>query len=94
MRAPRSPGGKDSRVKSIEQSHRASAHANRTAELDRLGVKHVPCKTCGFPTDKTGTGLCDGCWEVEHRLATYLRDGGRVAVSFVARALADAAEAR
>ena len=59
-----------------------------------LDIKHVPCKTCSYPTDKTGTGLCDGCWEVEHRLAAYLRDGGRVAVSFVARALADAAEGR
>lgn len=36
----------------------------------------VACGTCGRPTDKTGTKRCDGCWEVEHRLDGYLRDGG------------------
>jgi hypothetical protein len=37
------------------------------------------CETCGCPTDKTGTRRCDGCWEVEHRIAGYLRDGGLAA---------------
>ena len=36
----------------------------------------VHCGTCGRPTDKTSTKRCDGCWEVEHRLDGYLRDGG------------------
>jgi len=41
------------------------------------------CKTCKRPTDKTSTRLCDGCWELEHRLASYLRDGGAKASAFV-----------
>jgi len=65
-------------------------NTNRAAELDRLGVAHVPCKTCSYPTGKTRTRLCDACWEVEHRLAAYLRDGGQEAISFVIRALGDA----
>ena len=48
----------------------------------------VPCETCGRPTDKTDTKLCDGCWEVEHRLDGYLRDGAEKA----ARALIGALE--
>ena len=33
----------------------------------------VPCEICGSassPIDKR----CDGCWEVEHRLASYIRN--------------------
>ena len=33
----------------------------------------VPCKICGRPTPMLGTKLCDGCWEVEHRLQDFLR---------------------
>ena len=33
----------------------------------------VPCETCGTPTTYTGTKRCNNCWEVEGRLATYLR---------------------
>lgn len=46
------------------------------------------CETCGRPTDKTGTKRCDGCWEVEHRLDGYLRDGGDAAVGQLVDALA------
>lgn len=33
----------------------------------------VPCESCGLPTTYTGTKRCNGCWEVESRLAEYLR---------------------
>lgn len=36
----------------------------------------VPCETCGEPTTYTGTKRCNGCWEVESRLADYVRRGG------------------
>ena len=45
----------------------------RTEEFERLGVKWVPCETCGGPTHSTATKRCDGCWEVEHRLRDYLK---------------------
>jgi hypothetical protein len=45
------------------------------------------CATCGRPTDKTSTKRCDGCWEVEHRLDSYLRDGGLAARSVLVSAL-------
>jgi hypothetical protein len=44
------------------------------------------CETCGEPTRMTGTKRCDGCWEVEHRLARYLCLGPK-AVAFVDAAL-------
>lgn len=47
----------------------------------------VPCKTCTTPTPMTGTKLCDACWEVERRLADYLREGGDKARKFVEDAL-------
>lgn len=50
----------------------------------------VPCGTCGRATQMTGTKRCDGCWEVEHRLADYLRTGGPNAWVFVGEALAKA----
>ena len=28
----------------------------------------VPCKWCGTPTPMLGTKMCDGCWELEHRI--------------------------
>jgi len=59
-----------------------------------LGVAFVPCETCGDPTDKTGTKRCDGCWEVEHRLADYVRYGGDVARAHLAKALYDGGEVR
>lgn len=33
----------------------------------------IPCKICGTPTPMLGTKLCDRCWEVEHRLADFLK---------------------
>lgn len=41
------------------------------------------CETCGLPTPMLGTGRCDGCWELEGRLAGYLRRGGQKARDFV-----------
>jgi hypothetical protein len=32
----------------------------------------VPCKICDEPTRMTGTKLCDGCWEVTHRIEYFL----------------------
>ena len=34
----------------------------------------VTCKICGEPTAYAGTELCDGCWEVEHRLEYFLKN--------------------
>ena len=45
------------------------------------------CETCERPTDKTWTKLCDGCLELEHRLASYLHDGGVKAAAFVRETL-------
>jgi hypothetical protein len=61
-------------------------------------VKHLPaeakvmCETCGAPTPMTGTSRCDGCWELEHRLADYLRRGGANARDFVRDVLYQAGE--
>ena len=52
-------------------------------ECDRLGIKTQPCKTCGALAQATE---CDGCWEVEMRLADYLQQGPK-AVLFVRAAL-------
>ena len=46
------------------------------------------CGTCGRPTDKTGKNpRCYGCWEVEHRLDSYLREGGDAAAAALIDAL-------
>jgi hypothetical protein len=50
--------------------------------------EHVPCKTCGEPTDYLGTRQCNDCHEVEMRLEGYLRRGGAKARLFVLRTLA------
>ena len=49
----------------------------------------VPCVTCGRPYDMIGSKrpACVGCWEVEHRLDGYLRDGGDAAVEQLVGAL-------
>jgi len=44
-------------------------------KIDPVEEATIPCETCGTPTRMTGTKRCDGCWEVEHRLAAYLRTG-------------------
>ena len=59
--------------------------AMRFASLSDAELVH--CGTCGRPTDKTSTGRCDGCWEVEHRLDGYLRDGGAAAATVLVEAL-------
>jgi len=35
--------------------------------------KTVPCEICGNPTSSLFTKRCNNCWEVEHRLPTYLK---------------------
>lgn len=52
---------------------------------------NVPCATCGAATPMRGTRRCDGCWEVEHRLAQYLETGPN-ARNFVRHALRLATE--
>lgn len=52
----------------------------------------VPCGTCGLPTHMTGTNRCDRCWEVERRLADYLKTGD-AAKAFVERSLTDSGPA-
>lgn len=51
----------------------------------------VPCETCGTQTHMLGTKRCNGCWEVEARLAGYLR-GGEKARAFVAAELMEPCE--
>jgi hypothetical protein len=51
-----------------------------------------PCETCGALHWNDGTKRCDRCWEVERRLADYLRAGGAAALAFVI-ATVDAAPA-
>lgn len=43
--------------------------------LDNNNVtrQHIPCKVCGEPTTMKGTKLCDGCWEVQSRLTSFLQ---------------------
>lgn len=50
----------------------------------------VACSTCARPCDSVGSErpLCAGCWEVEHRLDDYLRDGGYRAADKLIEALA------
>jgi len=43
----------------------------------------------GRPENPPRDYRCDACWEVEHRLAAYLQDGGGKAVAFVTEALAE-----
>ena len=45
----------------------------------------IPCKTCGNPTTFLGTKLCNGCWEVQVRLTSYLNN--ETAIQFVSEAL-------
>lgn len=45
----------------------------------------IPCETCGDPTPMLGTKRCDGCWEVETRLLSYLKNEN--AIRFVSEAL-------
>lgn len=60
----------------------------RASELDASRIEHVQCETCGLPTPMTGTRRCNRCWEIEHRLAGYLRDGGEVALRRIAKEIA------
>lgn len=50
------------------------------------GDDTIPCETCTLPTQMFGTKRCDRCYEVESRLADYLRTGDR-AMIFILRAL-------
>lgn len=29
---------------------------------------YIQCKWCGKPTKMKGTKMCDGCWELDHRI--------------------------
>ena len=46
---------------------------NRVFMPGRIIIPKIPCKTCGDPTPMLGTKLCDGCWEVESRLPSYMK---------------------
>jgi hypothetical protein len=50
-----------------------------------------PCETCGGPpayADAVKSVRCTNCWEVEHRLADYVRSLG--GIRFASRLIADA----
>ncbi|HDY90349.1 MAG TPA: hypothetical protein ENH82_19800 [bacterium] len=38
----------------------------------RVTRDYIPCRICGKPTRMHGTKMCDGCWEVESRLSSFL----------------------
>ena len=40
--------------------------------MDYEEEQQVPCKLCDAPDGRKGTNLCDGCWEIEHRLDDFL----------------------
>lgn len=52
--------------------------------------KTVPCTTCGHLTIFAGSKKCDICWELEHRLESYLARGGANAWAVVEKALNEA----
>jgi hypothetical protein len=81
-------GGTAVRVKRSAKRDWGKWHDYRAMQFGCLsGAELVACETCGRPTDKTGTKRCDGCWEVEHRLDWYLRDGGPLARFRLSKAL-------
>lgn len=38
-----------------------------------LTTETVPCKYCGNETQCVSTKVCNNCWEVEHRLPSFLK---------------------
>ena len=50
-----------------------------------IKIPKIPCETCGDPTTFLGTKRCNGCWEVETRLSSYLKNES--AIKFVSDAL-------
>lgn len=52
------------------------------AEAKAIAAKNkpeeVPCKWCGEPTEKTSTQMCDGCWELDHRIAHEMELAERI----------------
>lgn len=38
-----------------------------------MNEKLGKCKTCNDPVSIPGAKLCNGCWEVEHRLEEYAK---------------------
>jgi hypothetical protein len=56
-------------------------------QMEGTKMETCSCETCGKLTPMLGTKRCDACWELEHRLADYLRDGGENARRFVAAAV-------
>lgn len=51
---------------------------------------YMPCRMCGDPTPMLGTKLCNGCWEVESRLRSFLQC--KNAIQFVQDTLAEVAK--
>jgi len=39
-------------------------------------METIPCEVCGTPTPVRGTKRCHNCWEVEGRLADYMKSPG------------------
>lgn len=52
-------------------------------ELSTCAICRRPHPFKPSPNIPADSVRCDGCWEVEHRLADYLRDGGEKANAFV-----------
>jgi hypothetical protein len=65
-----------------------------TVFSDRPDAELVACETCGRPCFKSKHPRCDGCWEVEHRLDGYLRDGGDAASVVLLQAISRMLERR
>lgn len=54
---------------------------------DNVTREFIPCRVCGEPTSMLGTKLCNGCWEVESRLKSFLQCVN--AIQFVQKILAE-----
>lgn len=67
--------------------HRIDANRELVKHFEALGIEYAHCTMCRSVTHNIGSKKCDGCWEVERRLASYLRDGGADARKFVETAL-------
>lgn len=48
------------------------------------------CETCDQLTFAVSSKRCNRCWDIEHRLESYLRVGGVKAIRFVEQALKNA----
>lgn len=47
-----------------------------------MNKETIPCKWCGKQTSMLGTKMCDGCWELSHRIKRNLALAEKMLVYF------------